>query len=201
MKKYVFFFFFFATCMGFMANAQFIGWSRRAKMVTDSIQSKILNATRQFTVYLPKSYDGNSTQQYPILYLLHGLGGIHTSWFHDQHCKEVMDQLAASGDACEMIIVSPNAGGNIMAGAWNGYFNMPGWAYEDFFFKEFLPYIETTYRVKCDKQHRAIGGLSMGGGGATSYAQRYPDMFCATYAMSALMNIPEGPEKSFFKGR
>ena len=99
-----------------------------------------------------------------------------------------MDQLTASGEACEMIIVSPNAGGN-PATCWNGYFNMPGWAYEDFFYKEFLPYIEKTYRVKGDKRHRAIAGLSMGGGGTASYAQRYPDMYCAAYAMSALMNI------------
>ena len=105
-----------------------------------------------------------------------------------------MDQLVASGEACEMIIVSPNAGGN-PATCWNGYFNMPGWAYEDFFYKEFLPYIEKTYRVKGDKRHRAIAGLSMGGGGTASYAQRYPDMYCAAYAMSALMNIPVSGEE------
>ena len=68
---------------------------------------------------------------------------------------------------------------------------MPGWAYEDFFYKEFLPYIEKTYRVKSDKQHRAIAGLSMGGGGTTSYAQRHSEMYCAAYAISALMDIPE----------
>jgi pimeloyl-ACP methyl ester carboxylesterase len=94
----------------------------------------------------------------------------------------------------QVIIVSPNAGGN-PATCWNGYFNMPGWAYEDFFYKEFLPYIEKTYRVKGDKRHRAIAGLSMGGGGTASYAQRYPDMYCAAYAMSALMNIPVSGEE------
>lgn len=163
----------------------------QSKVVTDSIHSKILNANRQFTIYLPKSYEADTAKKYPILYLLHGMMGVNTSWFQDQRCKDVMDQLVASGEACEMIIVSPNAGGNIYAGAWNGYFNMPGWAYEDFFYKEFLPYIENTYRVISDKQHRAIAGLSMGGGGATSYAQRHSDMFCAAYAMSALMSIPE----------
>lgn len=122
------------------------------------------------------------------------MSGVNTSWFTDQRVKDVMDQLVASGEACEMIIVSPNAGGN-PATCWNGYFNMPGWAYEDFFYKEFLPYIEKTYRVKGDKRHRAIAGLSMGGGGTTSYAQRYPDMYCAAYAMSALMNIPVSGEE------
>lgn len=89
-----------------------------------------------------------------------------------------------------MIIVTPNAGGNIHM-EWNGYFDMLGWKYETFFYTEFLPYIEKEYRVIGDRQHRAIAGLSMGGGGATNYGQRHSDMFCAVYAMSALMSIPE----------
>lgn len=176
------------------AKAQFPGWGVQSKVVTDSIYSEILGANRQFTIYLPKSYETDATRKYPILYLLHGMMGVNTSWFTDQRVKDVMDRLVASGEACEMIIVSPNAGGNIYTGVWNGYFNMPGWAYEDFFYKEFLPYIEKNYRVVGDKQHRAIAGLSMGGGGTTSYAQRYSDMYCAAYAMSALMNIPAGSE-------
>ncbi len=176
------------------AKAQFPGWGAQSKVVTDSIYSEILGANRQFTIYLPKSYETDATRKYPILYLLHGMMGVNTSWFTDQRVKDVMDRLVASGEACEMIIVSPNAGGNIYTGVWNGYFNMPGWAYEDFFYKEFLPYIEKNYRVVGDKQHRAIAGLSMGGGGTTSYAQRYSDMYCAAYAMSALMNIPAGSE-------
>ncbi|MDY5813893.1 alpha/beta hydrolase [Bacteroides heparinolyticus] len=184
----------FALCMLWGAKAQFPGWGAQSKVVTDSIYSEILGANRQFTIYLPKSYETDATRKYPILYLLHGMMGVNTSWFTDQRVKDVMDRLVASGEACEMIIVSPNAGGNIYTGVWNGYFNMPGWAYEDFFYKEFLPYIEKNYRVVGDKQHRAIAGLSMGGGGTTSYAQRYSDMYCAAYAMSALMNIPAGSE-------
>lgn len=183
-----------AFCMLWGAKAQFPGWGAQSKVVTDSIYSEILGANRQFTIYLPKSYETDATRKYPILYLLHGMMGVNTSWFTDQRVKDVMDRLVASGEACEMIIVSPNAGGNIYTGVWNGYFNMPGWAYEDFFYKEFLPYIEKNYRVVGDKQHRAIAGLSMGGGGTTSYAQRYSDMYCAAYAMSALMNIPAGSE-------
>jgi len=151
----------------------------------------VLNADRDYTIFLPKSYETDVDKKYPILYLFHGMGGINTSWFQDQRTKDVVDLLIASGEACEMIIVSPNAGGNIREGAWNGYFDMPGWKYETFFFTEFLPHIESTYRVIGDKQHRAVAGLSMGGGGATSYAQRYSDMFVAAYAMSALMDIPD----------
>jgi len=189
MKKLVITLFF--AALTWAAYAQFPGWGPQSKVLTDSIYSEVLSANRQFTIYLPKSYEVETTKKYPILYLLHGMMGVNTSWFEDQRCKDVMDQLVASGEACEMIIVSPNAGGNLYTGAWNGYFNMPGWAYENFFYKEFLPYIEKTYRVISDKQHRAIAGLSMGGGGATSYAQRHSDMYCAAYAMSALMSIPE----------
>lgn len=181
------------VCYGGQRRNSPVGGAQ-SKVVTDSIYSEILGANRQFTIYLPKSYETDATRKYPILYLLHGMMGVNTSWFTDQRVKDVMDRLVASGEACEMIIVSPNAGGNIYTGVWNGYFNMPGWAYEDFFYKEFLPYIEKNYRVVGDKQHRAIAGLSMGGGGTTSYAQRYSDMYCAAYAMSALMNIPAGSE-------
>lgn len=173
------------------AQAQFSGWGPQSKVLTDSIYSQVLKAHRAYTVYLPKSYEVAPEKKYPILYLLHGVMGTNEGWFRDQRAGEVLDQLIASGEACEMIVVSPNAGGNIYAGAWNGYFNMPGWAYEDFFYQEFLPMIESKYRVIADKQHRAIAGLSMGGGGTTSYAQRHTDMYCAAYAMSALMNIPE----------
>ena len=168
----------FAVCSLWMANAQNPAWGPQSKVVTDSIYSTVLKTHRAYTIYLPQSYDKEADRKYPILYLLHGMSG---------------DQLVASGEACEMIIVSPNAGGN-PATCWNGYFNMPGWAYEDFFYKEFMPYIEKTYRVVGDRQHRAVAGLSMGGGGTTSYAQRYPDLYCAAYAMSALMNIPVSGE-------
>ena len=180
-----------ACCLlGVAAHAQF-GWGPQSKVVTDSIYSKVLKAHRAYTIYLPKSYEVNPEKKYPILYLLHGVMGTNEGWFRDQRAGEVLDQLIASGEACDMIVVSPNAGGNIYAGVWNGYFNMPGWAYEDFFYQEFLPYIESKYRVIADKQHRAIAGLSMGGGGTTSYAQRHSELYCAAYAMSALMNIPE----------
>ena len=88
-----------------------------------------------------------------------------------------------------MIVVMPNVGSTTEK-AMDGYFNVEGWAYEDFFFKELIPYVEKTWRVQADKQHRALAGLSMGGGGTTKYAQHHPDMFCAAYAMSALMSIP-----------
>ncbi|WP_320054786.1 alpha/beta hydrolase-fold protein [uncultured Acetobacteroides sp.] len=185
------FLFFIGVLFAFEASAQFGQWGPQSKVETKTIHSNVLNADRDYTIFLPKSYGTDANRRYPILYLLHGMSGVNTSWFDNEHAKEVADQLIASGEACEMIIVSPNAGGNVSDGAWNGYFDMPGWKYETFFYSEFLPFIEKTYRVIGDKQHRAIAGLSMGGGGATAYGQKHSDMFSSVYAMSALMNIPQ----------
>lgn len=161
----------------------------RSHVITDTIKSEILDAPRPYTIYLPESYEDGTSKQYPVLYILHGLLGNNKSWFSDMRLAEVIDLLSASGEADEMIIVSPHAGGN-PAVEQNGYFNMPGWNYEDFFFQEFMPYVESKYRIKPDKEHRAIAGLSMGGGGSTVYAQHHPELFGSVYAMSALMNIP-----------
>lgn len=114
----------------------------QSRMETGKLYSEVLKADREYNIFLPKSYSIVPNKKYPVLYLLHGLMDTNRGWTERGHVKDVMDQLVASGEACEMIIVTPNAGGDINAGVWNGYFNMPGWKYETFFFSEFLPYIE-----------------------------------------------------------
>ena len=174
---------------------QIRAWMRnQSRTEVKTIHSNILGADRDYTVYLPAGYEAQSDRYYPVLYLLHGMNGTNKDWADRGHLKDVMDQLTASGEVCDMIVISPNAGGNIYNGDWNGYFDMEGWAYERFFYEEFLPAVEKQYRIKADKAHRAIAGLSMGGGGSTSYAQRHADMFCACYAMSALMHLPAPAE-------
>ena len=166
-------------------------WRRHVSRVEEhTVYSRVLGTERNYTVYLPAGYDLNKERTYPVLYLLHGMDGTNKDWYERGHAKDVMDQLTASGEACEMIIVTPDAGGSVREGKWNGYFDMEGWRYEKFFFVEFMPMIESIYRIKADKAHRAIAGLSMGGGGATSYAQRHADVFAACYAMSAAMHLP-----------
>ena len=169
---------------------QIRAWMRnQSRTEVKTIHSNILGADRDYTVYLPAGYESQPDRYYPVLYLLHGMNGTNKDWADRGHLKDVMDQLSAAGEVCDMIVISPNAGGNIYNGDWNGYFAMEGWAYERFFYEEFLPAVEKQYRIKADKAHRAIAGLSMGGGGSTSYAQRHADMFCACYAMSALMHL------------
>ena len=157
------------------------------KIVTDSLSSKILGATIKYNVYLPDGFD-KSEALYPSVYLLHGLYGTYEDWVSKGTMKEVADELMRSGEAREAVIFMPNAGNPDVSNYPNGYFNMPGWSYEDFFFKEFIPTVEKKYRCVGDKGHRAVMGLSMGGGGSTVYAQRHPDMFSSCYAMSAWLD-------------
>ena len=164
---------------------------RVSRVLTDTVYSKVLNAPRAYDVYLPASFDIEKSRKYPVLYLLHGMWGKNDDWTGTGRLKDVMDRLVASGEADEMIIVTPDAGGGNPEEFQNGYFNMPGWDYETFFFDEFMPEIEKRYRAVGDKRHRAVAGLSMGGGGAASYGQRHADKFGAVYAMSALMDIPD----------
>lgn len=163
-------------------------WAQ-SKFVTDTIYSEILNSPRAYTVYLPASFDKNPQKQYPVLYLLHGLYGKNTDWQDMSQLKLIADKLTWNGTIDEMIIVTPDAHQGL-PDSQPGYFNIPGWRYEDFFFQEFMPQIEKKYRVIADKRHRAIAGLSMGGGGTTVYSQHHPEMFAAAYPMSALMSIP-----------
>ena len=147
------------------------------------MQSETLGCTKKYCVYLPQGY-GDEGKSFPVLYLLHGLTDTHTAWRDKGDVQAIATELAVAGKAQEMIIVMPDAGTT-----YDGYFNCEGWRYEDFFFQEFIPHIESTFRIVSDRQHRAIAGLSMGGGGTTWYAINHSEMFSSAYAMSALMGL------------
>lgn len=159
---------------------------RAGKVVTDSLYSKVLGTVVKYNVYIPSGY--NSDNLYPAVYLLHGLSDDYTAWVKRGNMQTVADELIRSGEAKPMVIIMPNAGGPDTHNTWNGYFNMPGWNYEDFFFGELVPAVEKKYNCGGSKGKRAVMGLSMGGGGSTVYAQRHPDMFSSCYAMSAWLD-------------
>lgn len=170
---------FFLICSFVVAIAQF---PQSGKVEYKSMPSKILNENREYAVYLPKSYNTNTDKTYPILYLLHGGGGSHTDWAKQGSLEGAANQIIDANEACEMIIVCPEAGKTFM-----NYFNSPDWKYEDYFFQELIPFMESNYRVLADKKHRAIAGLSMGGQGTVVYASHHPELFCAAYAMSGYL--------------
>jgi enterochelin esterase-like enzyme len=146
-----------------------------------SMQSKILKMERKYAIYLPPDYE-TSHRSYPVLYLLHGAGDDQTGWVQFGEVLHIADNAIKSGVATPMIIVMPDANTGK-----RGYVNdVKGeWLYEDFFFQEFIPFIEKTYRIKSIKQYRAIAGLSMGGEGTFIYALRHPEMFSSACPLSA----------------
>ena len=175
---------------------------RQSQIRPDTVDSRLLGETVNVNVYYPAGYDAAGDRLYPVVYLLHGLYGTYVDWATTGHMKDVVDELVASGEIVPMVIIMPNAGDPDIHNNWNGYFNMPGRPYEDFFFQELVPTLESRYRIKADKQHRAVMGLSMGGGGSTVYAQRHPDMFSSCYAMSAWLDNSEprgdNPQDKFY---
>lgn len=163
--------------------------AQRSHVVTDTIHSKVLGAPRAYTAYLPPSFGSDPDRRYPVLYLLHGLTDNNEVWTKNTQLQMIADRMIRNGEIAEMVIVTPDADTGMGPNLQCGYFNMPGWAYEDFFFSEFMPQIEEKYHIYGDKKHRAVAGLSMGGGGATGYAQHHPEMFVAAFPMSALMSL------------
>ena len=157
----------------------------KSSVINSSIDSHILSDKIEYTVILPPGYNENQEKHYPVLYLLHGMYGIDTDWVKKGGADSESNRIMKEWGCKEMVIVTPNAGGFDPVTQQNGYFDIPGWSYEKFFFTEFIPFIENEFRIIADKGHRAIAGLSMGGGGSLSYAMRHPEMFCAVYAMSA----------------
>ena len=188
MKKFVISFIMILAIAVTAASAQPL---RESVIRTETVHSAILGEDVPVNVYLPAGYDQGADKLYPSVYLLHGLTDTYTSWEEKGQMKNVMDQLIASGEAVRMIVIMPNAGDPDVHNKWNGYFNMSGHHYEDFFFGELIPTLESRFKIQGDKQHRAIMGLSMGGGGSTVYSQRHPDMFSSCYAMSAWLDNNE----------
>ncbi|MBD3626610.1 alpha/beta hydrolase-fold protein [Cyclobacterium sp.] len=148
-----------------------------------SMESEILNMERKFAVYLPPGYE-YSQRSYPVLYLLHGAGDDQTGWVQFGEVQYIADKAFSEGIATQMIIVMPDANTGK-----RGYFNDVNndWRYEDFFFEELMPYVESQYRIKKEKRYRAIAGLSMGGGGTFFYAMHRPDLFSSACPLSAAL--------------
>ncbi|MFY9116498.1 MAG: alpha/beta hydrolase-fold protein [Bacteroidales bacterium] len=154
----------------------------KSAYVQDSIYSAILGETRHFAVYLPAGFGTDPDKEYPVLYLLHGGAGTWSDWNNMGHVKAIADQMMASGESRDMVIVMPDAGTTMMT-----YFNGPGWNYEDHFFEELMPVVEARYKIKSRKEARAVAGLSMGGQSSVMYACHRPDVFAVVYAMSAYL--------------
>ena len=151
-------------------------------------ESTTVGTMRKMNVYTPPNY--SSDKKYPVLYLLHGIGGDETEWQRYASPHHMLDNLIADGKAVPMIVVMPNgraqkndrAEGNVFASA-------PAFAtFEKDLLNDVIPAIESRYSVDTDREKRAIAGLSMGGGQSFNFGLGNLDKFAWIGPFSAAPN-------------
>ncbi len=164
----------------------------RAQSRTDCnvINSRILKQAVHYCVQLPPGYDAKEStpRRYPVLYFLHGLGQNEQTLFSTGGWS-VIEDLRRQHKIDDFLVVAPE-------GKRSFYVNSPGdsFRYSDFFLQEFIPYIESKYRVRPGRKGRAITGVSMGGYGALRFAFAHPELFSAVSAQSAAL-ITQTPQE------
>ncbi len=168
-------------------------------------ESPTAGLTRRLTVYTPAGYE-TSGKEYPVLYLLHGIGGDENAWSELGRAAQIMDNLISQGKAEPMLVVMTN--GNISQEACPGEtsegFRVPTMmlpkTMEGSFetaFPDVVKFIEKTYRVKKDKAHRAIAGLSMGGCHSLFISINYPDLFDYVGLFSAAVDRQQNNQEGY----
>jgi enterochelin esterase-like enzyme len=150
--------------------------------------SKSVGTRRKMNVYTPPGY--STERKYPVLYLLHGIGGDETEWQRACKPEVILDNLIADGKAVPMIVVMPNgraqkndrAEGNVFESA-------PAFAkFDADLLNDVIPTIEARYSVAADRTHRALAGLSMGGGQSLNFGLRNLDTFAWVGGFSSAPN-------------
>jgi enterochelin esterase-like enzyme len=202
--------------------------------------SRVTNSKRPAMVYTPPGYSAN--RKYPVLYLLHGIGGNETHWTQFGAADSILDNLIAAGKIVPMIVVMPNgrasnepqgdlfggrgAGGRGAPGAGGGRAAAPApaaggqgpgagagraagapgggagggamgvefqayAAFEKELIGDLIPYIESKYSVQADREHRALAGLSMGGGQSLNFGLANIDTFASVGGFSSAPNTAQ----------
>jgi enterochelin esterase-like enzyme len=174
------------------------------KIDTISYPSKTVGTIRRAVIYTPPNYSKN--KKYPVLYLLHGIGGDEKEWLKGGQPQVILDNLYAENKIEQAIVVMPNgramkddrATGNIMAPDKVEAFA----TFEKDLLNDLIPYIEKKFPVIKDREHRAIAGLSMGGGQSLNFGLGNLDIFAWIGGFSSAPNTkpPEqllpDPEKA-----
>lgn len=149
-------------------------------------QSTLMNRELRYGIYLPPSYETSGSRRYPVVYFLHGLNENEMRWSTRGETDLMLDKMVADKAIGEFIVAIPmSATTSFYTNARNG--NAP---WEDAVIKEFIPMIESTYRVNATRATRAISGISMGGYGALKIAMKHPEMFGSVSTHSAAL-VPD----------
>ncbi|HQU47173.1 MAG TPA: alpha/beta hydrolase-fold protein, partial [Pirellulales bacterium] len=153
--------------------------------------SQVTGKVRHIMVYTPPGYDADPHKRYSVLYLQHGGGEDETGWTRQGHVNFILDNLIAADKAAPMIVVmekgyAARAGeAALPAGPGRG----DGGAFEDVVIKDLVPMIDAAYRTLADRDHRAIAGLSMGGGQALRIGLSHLDTFSAIASFSGVRDL------------
>ncbi len=166
------------------------------KIDTITYHSKTVGTDRRALIYTPPGY--SKDKKYPVLYLLHGIGGDEKEWFTNGHPEVIFDNLYAENKIEPMIVVLPNgramkddrAVGNIFAKDKVEAFA----TFEKDLLHDLIPFIEKKYPVIKDREHRAIAGLSMGGGQSLNFGLGNLDEFAWVGGFSSAPNTKEPKE-------
>ncbi len=159
-------------------------------------ESKTVGSVRHASIYTPPGY--TKDKKYPALYLLHGIGGDEKEWLSEGRVQAILDNLYAEGKIEPMIVVLPNgramkddrAGGNIFDSAKVRAFA----TFEKDLLNDLIPFMEREYSVSGDREHRAIAGLSMGGGQSLNFGLGNLDSFAWVGAFSSAPNTKQPEE-------
>ncbi len=168
----------------------------KGKVETISYPSKTVGVDRKVTIYTPPGF--SKEKKYPVLYLLHGIGGDEFEWLNGGTPQVILDNLIADGKTVPMIVVMPNgramkddrAGGNIMEPAKVQAFA----TFERDLIDDLIPFIEKTYPVLANRESRAIAGLSMGGGQSLNFGLGNLDKFAWVGGFSSAPNTKPAQE-------
>ncbi len=163
------------------------------KIDTVTYDSKSVGVKRKMLVYTPPGYSASNT--YPVLYLLHGIGGDEKEWFNQGAPNVILDNLYAEKKIVPMIVVLPNgraqaddrASGGMGSAASFGKFDAD-------LLGSIIPFIETKYSAKKQRESRAVAGLSMGGGQSLNFGLLNLDTFASIGGFSSAPNTM-APEK------
>jgi S-formylglutathione hydrolase FrmB len=142
----------------------------------NSVSSKILRRPVPYCVLLPPSYDADKTHRYPVLYFLHGIGENEQALLNSGGWDLIQD-LWDQKQLGEFVIAAPAGGRSFFINSQDGKVR-----YQDFLIREFLPYVESHYRIQAGRRTRGVAGISMGGYGALHLALLFPQTFGAVSA-------------------
>ena len=170
------------------------GWDARregiehGKLEIVEYDSKTVGTRRKMNVYTPPGY--TPEKKYPVLYLLHGIGGDEHEWSGYVHADTIIENLIADGKAEPMIVVMPNGRAQKNDRAEGDVFkSAPAFAvFERDLLDDVIPAIEARYNVEKDREHRGLAGLSMGGGQSLNFGFAHPETFAWVGGFSSAPN-------------